>query len=36
MRRYEADRKGNFDESFAALRRAIELEDVLPYGDPPA
>ncbi|WP_051831670.1 tetratricopeptide repeat protein [Streptomyces violens] len=29
-------RKGNFDDAFAALRRAIELEDALPYTDPPA
>lgn len=29
-------RKGNFDEAFASLRRAIELEDDLPYTDPPA
>ncbi|MEV4732357.1 hypothetical protein [Saccharopolyspora sp. NPDC049426] len=29
-------RKGNFEEAFAALRHAIELEDALPYTDPPA
>ncbi|MFB7107768.1 hypothetical protein [Streptomyces sp. NPDC056291] len=29
-------RKGNFDEALAALRRAIALEDALPYSDPPA
>ncbi|NEB13940.1 hypothetical protein G3I32_34785 [Streptomyces coelicoflavus] len=29
-------RKGNFDAAFASLRRAIQLEDSLPYTDPPA
>ncbi|PYH88907.1 hypothetical protein BO71DRAFT_444926 [Aspergillus ellipticus CBS 707.79] len=29
-------RKGNFDVAFAALRKGIELEDALPYCDPPA
>ncbi|MEV4732371.1 hypothetical protein [Saccharopolyspora sp. NPDC049426] len=29
-------RKGNVDHAFASLRRAIELEDALPYTDPPA
>jgi tetratricopeptide (TPR) repeat protein len=29
-------RKGNFDQAFATLRRAIVLEDALPYADPPA
>ncbi|WP_306317475.1 MULTISPECIES: hypothetical protein [unclassified Streptomyces] len=29
-------RKGDFDTAFAALRRAIEVEDSLPYTDPPA
>lgn len=29
-------RKGNVDEAFANLRRAIELEEQLPYTDPPA
>ncbi len=27
-------RKGRFDEAFAALRRAIELDDNLPYDEP--
>lgn len=27
-------RKGNFDDAFASLRRAIELEDALQYADP--
>jgi tetratricopeptide (TPR) repeat protein len=27
-------RKGNYDEAFAHLRRAIELEDTLPYAEP--
>ncbi|MFP3460004.1 tetratricopeptide repeat protein [Arthrobacter globiformis] len=29
-------RKGNFNHAFTSLRRAIELEDALPYADPPA
>lgn len=29
-------RKGNFDHAFTHLRRGIELEDALPYADPPA
>ncbi|MGP3769612.1 tetratricopeptide repeat protein [Streptomyces sp. SDT5-1] len=29
-------RKGNFDAAYASLRRAIEVEDSLPYTDPPA
>ncbi|CAL9616137.1 hypothetical protein SUDANB58_05743 [Streptomyces sp. enrichment culture] len=29
-------RKGNFEQAFASLRRAIDLEDALPYTDPPA
>ncbi|HWD06347.1 MAG TPA: tetratricopeptide repeat protein [Amycolatopsis sp.] len=29
-------RKGSFGKAFAHLRRAIELEDALPYADPPA
>ncbi|OBJ44804.1 hypothetical protein A5630_15460 [Mycolicibacterium mucogenicum] len=29
-------RRGRFEEAFASLRRAIELEDALPYADPPA
>ncbi|PGH16338.1 hypothetical protein AJ79_01880 [Helicocarpus griseus UAMH5409] len=28
-------RKGNYDAAFSALRQAIELEDALPYSDPP-
>jgi hypothetical protein len=28
-------RKGNYDTAFSTLRRAIELEDALPYSDPP-
>ncbi|GAB1205799.1 hypothetical protein BDV32DRAFT_155669 [Aspergillus pseudonomiae] len=28
-------RKGNYEVSFAHLRKAIELEDALPYSDPP-
>ncbi|KAL2807819.1 hypothetical protein BJX63DRAFT_411094 [Aspergillus granulosus] len=28
-------RKGNYDTAFSALRQAIELEDGLPYADPP-
>lgn len=27
-------RKGNHDEAFAQLRRAVELDDELPYDDP--
>jgi tetratricopeptide (TPR) repeat protein len=27
-------RKGNFDEAFASLRRAVELDDNLPYEEP--
>ncbi|MGD6741222.1 hypothetical protein ACOKM3_05170 [Streptomyces sp. BH106] len=29
-------RKGEFERAFASLHRAIELEDALPYTDPPA
>lgn len=29
-------RKGNFALAFSSLRKAVELEDALPYGDPPA
>ncbi|USI92951.1 tetratricopeptide repeat protein [Rhodococcus pyridinivorans] len=29
-------RRGNFDDAWTRLRRAIELEDGLPYADPPA
>ena len=29
-----AYREGNFDEAFAHLRRAIELDDALPYDEP--
>ncbi|MBI0294547.1 hypothetical protein JBE04_08630 [Streptomyces sp. PRKS01-29] len=29
-------RKGNFDAAFASLRKAIKIEDSLPYTDPPA
>ncbi|PWY79174.1 TPR-like protein [Aspergillus heteromorphus CBS 117.55] len=29
-------RKGNFEVAFAALRKGVELEDALPYCDPPA
>ncbi|WP_281872654.1 tetratricopeptide repeat protein [Brachybacterium paraconglomeratum] len=29
-------RQGEFDEAFAALEEAIELEDGLPYSDPPS
>lgn len=29
-------RKGNFEKAFAALEHAIEMEDALPYTDPPA
>ncbi|EXL66295.1 hypothetical protein FOPG_17526 [Fusarium oxysporum f. sp. conglutinans race 2 54008] len=28
-------RKGNFDEAFAHLRDGVQLEDKLPYADPP-
>ena len=29
-----AYREGRFDEAFAHLRRAIELDDALPYDEP--
>lgn len=28
-------RKGNHESAFASLRKAVELEDALPYSDPP-
>jgi tetratricopeptide (TPR) repeat protein len=28
-------RKGNYEAAFASLRKAVELEDSLPYSDPP-
>lgn len=28
-------RRGNYDAAFASLRHAVELEDALPYADPP-
>lgn len=28
-------RKGNYGSSFSTLRKAVELEDALPYSDPP-
>ncbi|KAJ5116830.1 hypothetical protein N7456_001178 [Penicillium angulare] len=29
-------RKGHYEVAFSHLRKAVELEDALPYGDPPA
>ncbi|KAI9041774.1 TPR-like protein [Aspergillus affinis] len=29
-------RKGNIDSAFSSLRKAVELEDAIPYCDPPA